>query len=120
MITSEPYYSMIHSSYNLSQADIETAVLQKVLAEEESSEIQQMIAQFYNKFDELHEQSLTAALSKSPNKDMIKNEVKYRIPERWTKKFHKEDIISADLYNANVIPEERGLINKAGTLNQKN
>jgi len=23
----------------------------------------------------------------------MKNEVKYRVPERWTKKFHKEDII---------------------------
>ena len=39
-----------------------------------------MIAQFYNKFDELHEQSLTAALAKSPNRTTIKNEVKYRIP----------------------------------------
>jgi hypothetical protein len=48
-----------------------------------------MIALFYNKFDELHEQSLTQALAKSPNKMMIKNEVKYRIPERWTKTFHK-------------------------------
>jgi hypothetical protein len=26
---------------------------------------------------------------------MMKNEVKYRIPERWTKPFHKEDIIKA-------------------------
>ena len=40
-----------------------------------------MIAQFYNKFDELHEQSLTQALAKSPNKTSIKNEVKYRVPE---------------------------------------
>jgi hypothetical protein len=23
----------------------------------------------------------------------MKNEVKYRIPEKWTKKFHKEDIL---------------------------
>lgn len=118
LLIQEPYYSMIQNSY-LSEVDIEQQVLQKVLAEEESSEIQHMIAQFYNKFDELHEQSLTAALSKSPNKEMIKNEVKYRIPERWTKKFHKEDIVSAELMNANVIPEERGNINKTGTLNQR-
>ena len=52
-----------------------------------------MIAQFYQKFDELHEQSLSQALARSPNKVTLKNEVKYRIPERWTKKFHKEDIV---------------------------
>jgi len=27
-----------------------------------------MIAKFYNKFDELHEQSVSLALAKSPNK----------------------------------------------------
>ena len=78
-----------------------------------------MIAQFYNKFDELHEQSLTAALAKSPNKVTIKHEVKYRIPERWTKTFHKEDIISQDIYKASVIPEERGKVNRHQTLNQR-
>lgn len=52
-----------------------------------------MIAQFYQKFDELHEQSISQALARSPNKVHLKNEVKYRVPERWTKKFHKEDII---------------------------
>lgn len=56
-----------------------------------------MIAQFYNKFDELHEQSLTTALAKSPNKQSIKNEVKYRVPEQWTKKFRKSDILSAEV-----------------------
>ena len=55
-----------------------------------------MIAQFYNKFDELHEQSLTQALARSPNKVTIKNEVKYRILDRWTKPFHKEDILGID------------------------
>jgi len=28
---------------------------------------------------------------------MIKNEVKYRIPERWTKNFHKQDIVSMEI-----------------------
>ena len=56
-----------------------------------------MIAQFYNKFDELHEQSLTQALAKGPNLAVIKNEVKYRIPERWTKRFHKHDVVSLDI-----------------------
>ena len=78
-----------------------------------------MIAQFYNKFDELHEQSLTTALAKSPNKITIKNEVKYRIPERWTQPFHKQDIISMDIYKGTSIPEERGKINKQGTLAQR-
>ena len=78
-----------------------------------------MIAQFYNKFDELHEQSLTTALAKSPNKITIKNEVKYRIPERWTQPFHKQDIISMDIYKGTSIPEERGKINKVGTLAQR-
>ena len=71
-----------------------------------------MIAQFYNKFDELHEQSLTQALAKSPNKAMIKNEVKYRIPERWTKKFHKNDVVSSEILLGQSIPEERGAINR--------
>ena len=78
-----------------------------------------MIAQFYNKFDELHEQSLTSALAKSPNKNTIKNEVKYRIPERWTRAFHKEDIVSSDIYRSSQIPEERGNINRHQTLNQR-
>lgn len=71
-----------------------------------------MIAQFYNKFDELHEQSLTQALAKSPNKNMIKNEVKYRIPERWTKGFYKHDVVAMDILRGQSIPEERGNINR--------
>ena len=86
VLNQEPFFSLMQQGL-FSEQDIEVAVFQKIYAEEESADIQQMIAQFYNKFDELHEQSLTQALAKSPNKVMIKNEVKYRIPERWTKKF---------------------------------
>jgi phage regulator Rha-like protein len=71
-----------------------------------------MIAQFYNKFDELHEQSLTQALARSPNKITMKNEVKYRIPERWTKPFHKEDILKDHKKNK----DQLGLVNKAPTI----
>ena len=99
---------------------MEIAVFQKIYAEEESADIQQMIAQFYNKFDELHEQSLTQALAKSPNKIMIKNEVKYRIPERWTKKFHKQDVVSMEIIRGQSIPEERGNINQNQILNKRN
>lgn len=96
MLQSEPFASQIASGLYTEQ-QVEAAVFSKFY-EEENTDIQQMIAQFYNKFDELHEQSLTAALSKNPNKQSIKNEVKYRIPDRWTKKFHKHDIISMDIY----------------------
>lgn len=58
-----------------------------------------MIAKFYNKFDELHESSVNQALALSPNKQQMKKEVKYRIPERWTKKFHKYDIVDINIYN---------------------
>ncbi len=103
-----------------SEQDIEVAVFQRLYAEEESADIQQMIAQFYNKFDELHEQSLTQALAKSPNKAMIKNEVKYRIPERWTKGFHKHDVVSMDILRGQSIPEERGNINRHQIVNKRN
>ena len=96
----------------ISEHEIEVAVFQRLYAEEESADIQQMIAQFYNKFDELHEQSLTQALAKSPNKAMIKNEVKYRIPERWTKGFYKHDVVSMDILKGQSIPDERGNINR--------
>jgi hypothetical protein len=79
--------------------EIEQAVIERLQAEEESAEIQDMIARFYNKFDELHEQSVQAALAKSPNKLLVKNEIKYKIPERWTKPFHKHDIIGKILSN---------------------
>ena len=71
-----------------------------------------MIAKFYNKFDELHEQSVNQALAKSPNKEQLRNEVKYRIPERWTKRFHKYDIVDINIYNQKAgIKQERGKIN---------
>ena len=41
------------------ERDIEQAVIDKLYQEEETQDIQQMIAKFYNKFDELHEQSVT-------------------------------------------------------------
>ena len=99
---------------------MEVAVFQRLYAEEESADIQHMIAQFYNKFDELHEQSLTQALAKSPNKMMIKNEVKYRIPERWTKQFHKQDVVSMDIIRGQSIPDERGNINRNVVITKRN
>ena len=55
------------------EKDIEQAVIDKLYQEEETQDIQQMIAKFYNKFDDLHEQSVTQALSKNPNMDQLKN-----------------------------------------------
>ena len=75
-------------------------------AEQESVDIQHMIAQFYNKFDELHEKSLMSALAQQPNRATIKNEVKYRIPDRWTKKFNKHDVVSLDLMKGSGIENE--------------
>ena len=71
-----------------------------------------MIAQFYNKFDEIHDISVGAALARSPNKEVVKNEIKYRIPERWTKPFHKHDIVPLNLSTHAAIAEERGRVNK--------
>jgi hypothetical protein len=72
-----------------------------------------MIAKFYNKFDELHEQSVNNALAKSPNREQMKKEIKYRIPERWTKSFHKYDIVDINIYNQkDGIKNERGKINR--------
>jgi hypothetical protein len=72
-----------------------------------------MIAKFYNKFDELHEQSINQALAKDPNREQLRNEVKYRIPERWTKRFHKYDIVDINIYNDKTgIVGERGRVNK--------
>ena len=94
--------------------DLQQAVIDKLYQEEETQDIQQMIAKFYNKFDELHEQSVQHALAKSPNKDILKQEVKYRIPERWTKKFHKYDIVDINIFNKKSgIEQERGKINRA-------
>jgi len=72
-----------------------------------------MIAKFYNKFDELHEQSINQALAKGPSIDQLKHEVKYRIPERWTKRFHKYDIVDINIYRQKPgINQERGKVNK--------
>ena len=88
-------------------------MIDKLYQEEETQDIQHMIAKFYNKFDELHEQSVNQTLAKSPNKDQLKNEVKYRIPERWTKKFHKYDIVDINIYKKKPpILNERGKVNK--------
>ena len=80
-----------------------------------------MIAQFYNKFDELHEQSLSQALARSPDKVTLKNEVKYRVPQRWTKPFHKEDILGNDFYlKKREQPENQlGFINKRTNMKKK-
>ena len=95
-------------------------MVEKIYQEEETQDIQEMIAKFYNKFDELHEQSISQALAKSPNKDQLKNEVKYRIPERWTKKFHKFDIVDINIYNKKTgIEKERGKINKADRIEER-
>ena len=95
-------------------------MVEKIYQEEETQDIQEMIAKFYNKFDELHEQSISQALAKSPNKDQLKNEVKYRIPERWTKKFHKYDIVDINIYNKKTgIEKERGKINKAERIEER-
>lgn len=103
MLKQEPFATYIAEGL-LNEREVERAVYTKIYVEEESQDIQKMIAQFYNKFDELHEQSLTAALSRSPNKNSIKNEVKYRIPTRWTKSFHKQDVISMDIFKHSGIP----------------
>ena len=43
--------------------------------------------------------------------------MKYRIPERWTKKFDKFDIIDVNIYSQKPgINQERGRINKEQTV----
>lgn len=52
--------------------------------------------------------------------DQLKNEVKYRIPERWTKKFHKYDIVDINVYlNKPGISDERGKINRAEMIKER-
>jgi len=111
VLLQEPFASYIAQGV-VNEKELEKAVFTKVYVDDEGADIQKMIAQFYNKFDELHEQSLTAALAKSPNKQNIKNEVKYRIPTRWTKNFHKQDVVSMDIYKDGSIAQERGRVNK--------
>jgi len=46
--------------------------------------------------------------------------VKYRIPERWTKKFHKYDIVDINIYNKKTgIEKERGKVNKAERIEER-
>ena len=94
--------------------EVEQAVIERLQAEEESAEIQDMIARFYNKFDELHEQSVQNALARSPNRVQVKNEIKYKIPERWTRKFHKHDIIGRIIAGEQHLTDERGVVNRQG------
>lgn len=47
----------------------------------------------------------------------MKNEVKYRIPERWTKPFHKEDILKE---HQKKNKDQLGLVNKAPTIQKRN
>jgi hypothetical protein len=42
----------------------------------------------------------------------IKNEVKYRILDRWTKPFHKEDILGIDPEKQDRENQRFGLVNK--------
>eukprot|EP00347_Sterkiella_histriomuscorum_P022188 403331364 len=107
-ILREESFAREFSGVQLDEQQIEAAVMERLQAEEESAEIQEMIAKFYNKFDELHEQSVSLALAKSPNKQQVKNEIKYKIPERWTKRFHKHDIIPLTHYTTSAVNEERG------------
>jgi uncharacterized membrane protein YheB (UPF0754 family) len=111
VLSQEPYASQISQGI-FNERELEKSVQNRLLQEEESGDIQKMIAQFYNKFDELHEQSLTAALSKNSDKQSLKNEIKYHIPQRWTKNFHKYDIVSMDIYKDSAVTQERGRVNR--------
>lgn len=42
----------------------------------------------------------------------MKNEIKYKIPERWTGKFHKHDILPIVGSKDSAVREERGKVNK--------
>lgn len=52
------------------------------------------------------------ALARSPNKQQVKNEIKYKIPERWTKRFHRHDIIPLGNLHQSAVLNERGRVNK--------
>ena len=46
--------------------------------------------------------------------------MKYKIPERWTGKFHKYDVVPIGIYKqGGAINLERGKINKAATIETK-
>ena len=51
----------------------------------------------------------------------MKNEVKYRIPDRWTKPFHFYDIVDINIANKNKpgIQQERGRVNKPARVEAK-
>lgn len=55
---------------------------------------------------------MNQALARSPNKNQVKVEIKYKIPERWTKKFHKFDVVPMSIYTQGGVQEERGRVNK--------
>ena len=63
---------------------------------------------------------MTQALARSPNKITMKNEVKYRIPERWTRPFHKEDILGVDPSKFSKNPDQLGIVNKAPIIAKRN
>ena len=46
-------------------------------------------------------------------------EIKYKIPEKWTKRFQKFDIIPIDLYKKTAISNERGKVNKQSMIEEK-
>ena len=47
--------------------------------------------------------------------------MKYRIPDRWTRKFHKYDVVDINIYNQKTgIVQERGKINVAEKIQQRN
>jgi len=55
-------------------------------------------------------------LARSPNKQQLKNEVKYKIPEKWTGKFYKYDVLPINMFKVESIRDERGKINKIKVL----
>jgi hypothetical protein len=94
--------------------EVEQAVIERLQAKEKSAEIQDMIARFFDIFDELHEQSVKNALARSPNRVHVKNEIKYKKPERWTRKFHKHDIIGRIIAGEQHLTDDRGVVNRQG------
>lgn len=55
ILREEPFASHLRETASYTDRQIEQAVIEKLYHEEETQDIQQMIAKFYNKFDELHE-----------------------------------------------------------------
>ena len=106
---------MLRTAYPLvTPQEVEQAVIERLQAKEKSAEIQDMIARFFDIFDELHEQSVKNALARSPNRVHVKNEIKYKKPERWTRKFHKHDIIGRIIAGEQHLTDDRGVVNRQG------